>query len=51
MNTKHAGRIETRDSSLLWFKLAGHPKRVRTNSAILHIGKHGVYYARGRNAR
>lgn len=48
MNAKHAGQIETRDLVELREKLAANPRKVRINSAILHVGKHGVYYARGR---
>lgn len=47
MDAKHAGRIETRELATMWRMLAGTPKKVRINSAILHVGKHGVYYARG----
>lgn len=47
MNAKHAGQIETRDLAELREKLTSGPRRVQINSAILHIGKHGVYYARG----
>lgn len=51
MNGKHAGRIETRELAELRENLISGPKKVRINSAIQHVGKHGVLYARGHNAR
>lgn len=50
MSAKHAGRIETSELAELHEKLIT-PEIHRINSAILYIGKHGVLYARGRNAR
>lgn len=45
MNAKHAGRIETRELAELYKRLST-PEIYQINSAILHVGKHGVLYAR-----